>query len=352
MTTTLFGLRRMLAAAVLAVLVAGGIGLATQVAHAQLKGDEKLAKGIDAFNAGDFDGALRIYTEIAGDKTQEKPVRREALLGIGRANFAKNNKEKAKSALHELLDLEPPLVELNPDEEAPPLMKLYYSVRREKQGTLAVERADPGIKTIAVLDFMNRSVVDKEEREKFNPMEKGFAELIINQLRGSVQLKVVERERIGWIMDEIGLENTPGKFDVGSAVRVGKQLGVNAVVLGSFIKFKGEMWLGARLVKVETSEILATEDIKGDADNFFELAEKLSVKIAKGVNVNISEAQVEKGTETKSLDAMMSYSEGLVLVEKGDYDGAVKKFEEALMKDPTYDKARIKAQSLKPLLRS
>lgn len=349
MRTIRLGLSGMIAGAALAMLVAGALVCAAPGARAQVKGDEKLAKGIDAFNAGNFDGALKIYTELAGDMSQAKPVRREAILGIGRANFAKNNKEKAKTALHDLLDLEPPLVELNPDEEAPPLMKLYYSVRREKQGTMAVERADPGIKTIAVLDFKNRSVDDKE---KFEPMEKGFAELIINQLRGAVQLKVVERERIGWIMDEIGLENTPGKFDVGSAVRVGKQLGVHAVVLGSFIKFKGEIWLGARLVKVETSEILATEDIKGDADNFFDLAEKLSVKIAKGVNVNITEAQVEKGTETKSLDAMMSYSEGLVLVEKGDYDGAVKKFEEALTKDPTYDKARIKAQSLKPLLRS
>lgn len=332
-----------------AALAVGGMLLLHAEASAQAKGDARLVKATDSFNSGDFEGAIRVYNEIVGDKSLDKPVRREAMLGLGRSYFAKNNKEKAKSALNDLLELEPPLVELDPDEEAPPLMKLYYSVRREKQGNLSVERADPGIKTIAVLDFKNRSVDDKE---KFDPMEKGFSELIINQLRGAVQLKVVERERISWIMDEIGLENTPGKFDVASAVRVGKQLGVHAVVLGSFIKFKGEMWLGARLVKVETSEILATEDVKGDADEFFALAEKLSMKVAKGVNVNITEAQIEKGTETKSLDAMMSYSEGLVLVEKGDYDGAVKKFEEALQKDPTYDKARIKAQSLKPLLRS
>jgi TolB-like protein len=333
----------------LLAITAGALFLSHTEAASQAKGDARLAKATDSYNSGDFESAIRVYTEIAGDKVLDKPVRREAMLGLGRSYFAKNNKEKAKSALNDALSLEPPMVELDPDEEAPPLMKLYYAVRREKQGNLQVERADPGIKTIAVLDFKNRSVDDKE---KFDPMEKGFSELIINQLRGSVQLKVVERERIAWIMDEIGLENTPGKFDVASAVRVGKQLGVHAVVLGSFIKFKGEMWLGARLVKVETSEILATEDIKGDADEFFTLAEKLSAKIAKGVNVNITEAQIEKGTETKSLDAMMSYSEGLMLVEKGDYDGAVKKFEEALQKDPTYDKARIKAQSLKPLLRS
>jgi curli biogenesis system outer membrane secretion channel CsgG len=167
-----------------------------------------------------------------------------------------------------------------------------------------------------------------------------------------VQLKVVERERIAWLMSEIGLENTPGKFDVNSAVRVGKMLGVNAVVMGSFIKFKGDMWLGARLVKVETGEILATDDVKGDADAFFELVEKLSAKVAKAVNVNITEAQLEKGTETKSLDAMMSYSEGLVLVERGDYEAAYKKFNEALAKDPSYEKAHLKAESIKPLLRS
>lgn len=329
-------------------LACGALAFSSAVAYAQGGGDVKLAKAIDSFNAGDFDSAIKAYNDIVADKSLDKPVRRDALLGLGRAYYAKNNKEKAKSALSDMLDLEPPLVELNPDEEAPPLMKLYYAVRREKQGNLSVERADPGIKTIAVLDFQNHSIDDKA---KYDPMEKGFADLVINQLRGSVQLKVIERERIGWIMDEIGLENTPGKFDVTSAVRVGKQLGVHAVVLGSFIKVKGDIWLGARLVKVETSEILATEEIKGDADDFFELAEKLSAKMAKGININITEAELTKSNETKSLDAMMSYSEGLVLVERGDYDGAVKKFEEALQQDPTYDKARMKAQSLKPLLR-
>jgi len=331
------------------LLLLGLLCAVAGVVRAQEKGDDKLKRGNDYFNAGDFDNAIQVYTDIAADKGFDRPVRREAFLGLGRAYFAKNNREKAKTALSEMLDLEPPLVELNPDEEAPPLLKLYYKVRQEKAGNLQVERADPGIKTIAVLDFKNSSV---DDRDRFNPMEMGFSELMINQLRGAVQLKVVERERIAWLMNEIGMENTPGKFDVNSAVRVGKQLGVNAVVMGSFIKFKGDMWLGARLVKVETGEILATDDVKGDADNFFELCEKLSAKVAKAVNVNITEAQLEKGTETKSLDAMMAYSEGLVLVERGDYDGAYKKFNEALSKDPSYEKAHLKAESIKPLLRS
>ena len=323
------------------------LSLAVQSTWAQQKAAEKMKKAMDYFNSAQYDNAIQLLSELAMDKTLDKEERRAVLLGLGRTYFAKNLKDKAKSAISELLDLEPPLVTLDPDAESPPLMKIYYEVRKTKTGSTEVERADPGIKTIAILDFKNRSVDDKV---KFDPMEKGFAELMINQLKGGINLKVVERERIQWILDEIGLENDPAKFDVNSAVRVGKQLGVHSILLGSFIKFKGNLWLGARMVKVETSEILTTEEIKGDADEFFELAEKLSLKVAKSINVAISEAEVRKGTETKSLDAMMSYSEGLIFLEKGNYKMAYDKFLEALSRDPQYDKARVKAESLKPLL--
>jgi TolB-like protein len=204
------------------------------------------------------------------------------------------------------------------------------------------------MKTIAILDFKNRSV--SADAERFNPMEKGFAELMISQLKESVSLKVVERERIQWLLDEIGLENDPGKFDANSAVRVGKLLGAHSVLLGSFIKFKDEIRLLARLVKVETGEIIATEQMSGDADEFFEVAEQLGAKLAKKIDVAVTEAQLDKGTPTKSLEAIMAYSEGLVLLEKGNYREAFEKFQEALTLDPNYAKAKLKVDSLKPLI--
>ena len=134
-------------------------------------------------------------------------------------------------------------------------------VRKDFTDSYQVERPDPGMKTLAVLDFMNRSIDDKE---KYDPLQKGFADLMIHQLYGATNLKVVERERIEWILEEIKLENDPKLFNQESAVRIGKQLGVHSILLGSFIKFKKDIWLGARLVKVETSEILMTEEVKGE----------------------------------------------------------------------------------------
>jgi TolB-like protein len=317
-------------------------------ANAQMDGKKKLDEAMKFYNSANFDKAIELFSRLADDKTIGIKDKKEILLSLGRSYVAKGDKKSAGVAMMKLIALEPPIIEPDPDAECPPLMKVYYEARKTKTGSTQVEqRADPGIKTIAILDFKNRSVDDKE---KYDPLEKGFAELMIDQLNGSVDLKVIERERIQWILEEIGLENDPGKFDQSSAVRVGKQLGVHSILLGTFIKVKGTMKLLARLVKVETSEILATDQAEGDADEFFELAEKLSLKVAKKINASLSKADVEKGTETKSLDAMMSYSEGLVLLEKGNYKGAYEKFMEALQIDPKYDKAKTKADSLKPLL--
>ena len=310
-------------------------------------GNKQIEEAMKAYNSANFDKAIELLSKLADDKSISNQEKKDILLTLGRAYTAKGKNAKAYEAMTRLLDLEPPLITPDPDTECPPLMRIYYDARKKKTGSTEVERTDPGIKTIAVLDFMNRSV---DEKEKYDPMQKGFADLMIDQLNGSLQLKIIERERIQWILDEIGMQNDPSKFDQSSAVRVGKQLGVHSILLGSFIKIRSKMELLCRLVKVETSEIIATERANGDADDFFEIAENLSVRIAKKINASISAADIEKANETKSLDAMLSYSEGLVQLEKGNYKAAYEKFVKALELDPTYDKAKMKAESLKPLL--
>jgi TolB-like protein len=307
----------------------------------------RLTKAVNAYRSANFDAAIGILTDLAADPSLDKQDKKEVYRFLGLSYSAKGLYDKAKTAIAELLKLEPPLVELDPDREPPKLMKIYYEVRKDYSGSYQVERPDPGIKTIAVLDFMNRSI---DDREKYDPLEKGFSDLMIHQLNGATDLKVVERERIDWILNEIKLENDPNLFDAESAVRIGKQLGVHSILLGSFIKFKNDLWLGARLVKVETSEVLLTEEVKGKAENFFDLSEQLASKIAKEIKVDLAPEKAVSGRETHSLEAMMAYSEGLALLEKNDYKGAYVKFQEAFKIDPDYSKAKEKAESIKPLI--
>ena len=316
--------------------------------HAQTNEvSQQLQKAIEAYRAADFETAIGMLAPLVDDTTLEKGDKKEVYRILGLSYTAKGMYVKAKDVISELIKLEPPLVELDPDREPPKMMKIYYEVRKDITGSYLVERADPGMKTMAILDFMNRSIDDKE---KFDPLEKGFSDLMIHQLYGATNLKVVERERIQWILEEIKLENDPNLFDPESAVRIGKQLGVHSVLLGSFIKFKKDLWLGARLVKVETSEIIMTEEVKGKADKFFDLSEQLASKIAKEINIELSPTDIGSATETSSLNAMMAYSEGLALLEKGDYKGAYQKFQEALKYDPDYKKAHYKAKSIEPFI--
>ena len=145
-------------------------------------------------------------------------------------------------------------------------MKIYYEVRKDVDG-YEVQKRDPGMKTLAIMDFTNSSITDKED---FDPLQQGLATLMIHNLNGATDLKVVERERIQWLLEEQALQRDTDVVDQQTAVRAGKLLGAHAVLFGGFIVNNRRMWVNARLVDVETGEILLTEQVNTRPDDFFE----------------------------------------------------------------------------------
>lgn len=320
--------------------------LPTSILHAQ---SSSLKDATNAYNEAEFDRAITLFAEALDNKALSKEDQKKALQFLGRSYIAKRNDERAREAIQTLVELEPPIIELDPDIEPPPLMKLYYDVRKKTTDSYEIERVDPGLQTIAIVDFTNNSL---DDRERMDPLQGGFASLMVHQLSGAVDLKVIERERIKWLIDELDLQQEEGRVDQSTAVRTGKLLGANVVMFGSFMKHRNEFRINARLVKVETGEIIMTEQVAGKEKDFFKLAEELSLKVASGINVNLQESQIGERTETRSLDAMLSYSEGLELLEKEDYQAAFNKFIDAYDQDNNYKRALLKAESLKPLLAS
>src|SRR5690606_13649187 len=238
--------------------------------------DAALQQAIAAYEGAEYDDAIDRFAVLVADASTERAVKKEALQYLGRAYVAKRAYDDARATIDRLLDLEPPLVELDPEDEPPSLMKLYYEVRRDYAG-YEVQRPDPGMQTLAVMDFTNASV---DEKERFDPMQQGFASMMINYLEGATDLKVIERERIQWLLEELELQRDPGLVDQASAVRTGKLLGANTVLFGAFTVHGREMWISARLVKVETGEVLLAEQIFGKRDEFFSLVEQLSGQVA------------------------------------------------------------------------
>ncbi len=305
-------------------------------------------KAVRAYQEADFDKAIDLFSAIAQDESRDRVIRRDALLFLGRTYLAMRNDREARDALSRMADFEPPRVEIDPDVEPPHLLRLYYDVYKERKGSYEVPEASLK-NTIAVVDFSNQSL---DDRERLEPLQQGFSTLFINQLGGTTELKVVEREHLQWLLGELNLQRDVDRVDQQSAVRAGKLLGVHWVLMGTYMKFGKQMSMTARLVSVETGEIVMSDEVRGKADKFFELAEQLSLSIVKSINVEMETASNahDRFEDTRSLDALLSYSEGLDLLEADQYRAAYEKFLEALEYDPSYKRASLKARSLEPLL--
>jgi len=300
------------------------------------------------YQFAEYQQATTLFRQVADDQQADIGVRRDALRFLARAHIARGQRQQARSVIVELVDTNPPSDYLNPDVEPPAVMDMYYKVQKEKQGSYKVEQEEQGLQTIAVMDFTNNSIT---RREDYEGLSKGLPSIVINRLTGGTDLQVIERERIDWLLKELKLQREKGKVDQSTAVRTGELLGANAVVFGSFITTEEEMSITARVVKVETGEVMFGDQVRGKPDKFFELIGELSQKVTKSINVEMEETTLGSD-ETKSLDAMMAYSDGLSLLEAGRYRKAQQKFKRAVEYDENFAKAKKKMKSLEPMVAS
>jgi len=311
--------------------------------------DRQILEARSHYISARFDDAIQVLNTLSKqtdlDDTQQIIIYQ--LLGF--SMVAKGYYDQAKVMVEKIVELDPS-IEFNPENVPPKLMRIYYEVKKQKKGDLSIDvRSDPGIKTIAILDFDNNSIGD--DQAKWAPMGKGIAQMLITDLSKITTLKVVERERIQFIMDEIDLEKNKA-FDQATAVRIGKLLGVHAMLFGGLAKIDDHMRLDARLIKVETGELIKAEEITDQSKKFIEMEKKLALKIANNLEVTLSKYETGELEQIKgqSLEAVLAFSEGLSFLDKEDYKKASAKFKEALKFDPNYAPAAKKLELIAPFI--
>jgi TolB-like protein len=306
-------------------------------------------KAVEAYEAHEYEAATDLFSEAARDSSVEKETRREALRHLGQIYIGRDERKKAREAIEQLIRLEPPPVKLDPNRHPPPLMRVYYEVRKENRGGYEVRQDGPGLQTLAIMDFRNSSV---DQRERFASLSNGFPSMMINYLSGATGLKVIERERIQWVLDEPKLQHKTDVVDQSTAVRTGELLGATAVLFGNYIVHEDRMRLSARLMKVEKGEVLFGKMWTGKPDEFFKLAEKISRDVAETMNVEMEDVGIEKSGGTSLLDAHLAYAGGIDELESGNYRVARKHFQRALKLDPGYARAKKRLESIETMLAS
>lgn len=200
---------------------------------------------------------------------------------------------------------------------------------------------------LAVLYFDNECITDRERLDAF---QKGIADTLISDFSRLGRLQVVERERLDALLSELKLQQS-GLVDPVSATKIGKILGVQALLMGSYTAIGGMIRIDARLVEVETGLVLKAEEVTGRTDDFFQLEESLVVKIVAGLDIPLTtdERMLLTGESGRSFAAFLKYSRGLDEMDHGRYREAEEAFEEAIRIDPGFKKAVRKWNELQKI---
>ncbi len=205
--------------------------------------------------------------------------------------------------------------------------------------------------TIAVLDFKNNSPTESSD---LKPLEQGLADVVITTLTQAQGLKVVERREIKAIFEEMALGQS-GVIDESTAQNVGKLLGAQFLVLGSFMKgFQEDIRIDCRIVRTETGLTLKAEQVSGKLKEIIKLMNQLSEKILNHLNVKLdsSEEKAIKQLDAGcSYDVLMDYFRALEFIEKQQYVKADALLTKVSKTCPKFRKARIVQQEMRATLK-
>ena len=143
-------------------------------------------------------------------------------------------------------------------------------------------------KTVAISYFDNTS-----GSEHYTPLSKGLSDMLITDLSNIESVRIVEREKLESLLKEIELGSS--KFmDPTTAQKLGKGLGADHMLTGSFLIMGETMRIDARIVDVGTGEIEMAEEITGEKNTFFDLEKKLVDKLIISLNLDVTRSESRK----------------------------------------------------------
>ena len=214
-------------------------------------------------------------------------------------------------------------------------------------GLSAQERGQDTRPGIAVLPFDNSGSYG-QDKENFEALEKGIAGMMISELAANPSARVVEREQIEKLIAEQNL-GASGKVSSETAAKVGKLVGARYVITGAFIDFYGDFRLDARMINVETSEIVKVESDRMQRDHLFDLIRNVSGRLMKDANLAPlpKQASDQRMGRQVPTEALTFYSKALLYQDRGQRDKAVEMYQKALAVFPEYSEAQQGLQRVK-----
>ena len=114
-------------------------------------------------------------------------------------------------------------------------------------------------------------------------LKKGLTQMLISHVQSDLpNVQLVERGRLEEVIQELELQKSAA-FDQSTSVKIGKLMGAEYLVVGRYFDLFGTLRIDARVLNVQTGEIVATASADGPLSDFFAIEGKLREQLVLGV---------------------------------------------------------------------
>ncbi len=336
---------------ILATALCVGIGTASVRAQAPASVSEKVAKAINTYYfAAEFEKGSAAAKELLKQPnlTPTDSVAIYEALSLFTYGQGKSYFERAVAYLETMAKIGPCVLPIPREPWPSRLSDQWFKITQAKGMLSCSDKSGGTAKTVAVMEFDNYSV--GKYQEELGLLSKGLADWFAIDFGKLSDLRVVERSKINFVLKEIKLSQEE-KVDQATAVKAGKLLGAQYMIFGSITQLDGKHTrMSVRVVKVETSEIIATVDKEGSPD-YSKLEKELVEQLAQKLDITVSDkarSLLQLGG-TSSPEAAAFYSRGIDAMDKYDYKSAYEYFKKAYEKDNGFAEAKKRMDTYKPL---
>ena len=211
--------------------------------------------------------------------------------------------------------------------------KIAEEVRQAIRNENAISVATIPENTVAVLYFYNLT-----DNARWNPLQKGLAQMMITDLSQVEQLRVVERLRIQKLIEELNL-GMSGVMDNERIPQFGKIVGARTLVKGAYMILPNlDVELSAGAVNVLQEDVPELGRFDGALAELFKLEKDIVLRIISDLGITLTPEQLERIMvyPTKNFKAFLDYCYGLDALDLGNYNLAQRYFQQAIELDPDF----------------
>lgn len=203
--------------------------------------------------------------------------------------------------------------------------------------------------TVAVMYFGNGAL--GTAHQELAPLSRGIADLLITELSGNPNLRVIERDQLQRLLDEQSL-SAGERVSQETGVRMGQILGAHHMIFGGFVTDgRGTMRIDVRVVNVETSRVEHVESVRGRQEELMALVSDLASRLNRGMKLpdlprGMREVRLDQSRRVPFL-ATMLYSRALAAKDSGDDRQAIQLLTRSLEQFPEYEPAKRELAKLR-----